>query len=148
MSSPKGARLIPQVPGPTPEEVVHISSFALIRKGQQILLAKRLRPEFTAGKWTIPSAIISYGEHPEDAVRRITKELLGSDPTGVRLLDFQSYGGKHWDLCFVYDVSIAGLGSLSPDVERAEYFDIVRMPPEFRGDHNEVLQGLMEKRVL
>jgi hypothetical protein len=55
------ARLVPQppdLPSP-PQQVVHISSFAIIREGKdKILLAKRLRPAFTAGKWTLPSSII------------------------------------------------------------------------------------------
>ena len=78
MSSSKPARLIPQPEGSSSEELVHISSFALIRKGKQLLLVKRLKPEFTAGKWTFPAALISYGEHPDVAVKRIVKEMLGT----------------------------------------------------------------------
>jgi ADP-ribose pyrophosphatase YjhB (NUDIX family) len=145
MSSQKTARLTPQVQGQQSEEVVHISAFAIIRRGNDLLLAKKLRPEFTAGKWVFPSAIINFGENPESAAKRIVREQLGADSKNVRLLDVQSYGDKHWDICFVYDVSIDGIGGLSQDIERAEYFDRGKLPPEFRSDHMEVLQGLGSK---
>lgn len=145
MSSTKMARLVPQPQGQQSEEMVHISSFAIIRQGNKLLLAKRIRPEFTANKWTLPSSLINFGEHPESAVKRIVREQLGVEPKSVKLLDTQSYGDKHWDLCFVYDVSIDGLGKISQDIERAEYFEKGNFPPEFRADHNEILQTLGSK---
>ncbi len=145
MSTTKMARLIPQAQGQQAEEVVHISSFAVIKKGNQLLLTKRIRPEFTAGKWIFPSSIINFGEHPEIAVKRIVKEQLGSETRNVRLLDIQSYGDKHWDLCFVYEVSVDSVGKLSQDIEKAEYFDRGNLPPEFRADHAEILQSLGSK---
>ena len=144
-SSQKTARLTPQVQGQQPEEVAHISSFAIIKRGNELLLAKKIRPEFTAGKWVLPSSIINFGEHPESAMKRIVREQLGVDSTNVRLLDVLSYGDKHWDICFVYDVSIDSIGKLSQDIERAEYFDRGKLPPEFRSDHMEVLQSLGSK---
>lgn len=139
------ARLVPQPQGQQPEEMMHISSFAVIRRDDELLLAKRIRPEFTASKWTLPSALINFGEHPESAVRRIVKEQLGVEPRSVRLLDTQSYGDKHWDLCFVYDVAIDNVGKLSQDIEKTEYFDRSDLPQEFRADHREVLQTLGSK---
>lgn len=144
-STQKQARLTPQAQGQQSEEIVHISSFAIIRnENDQILLVKRIRPEFTAGKWVFPSAIINFGEHPESAVKRIVREQIGADTKNVGLLQVQSYGDKHWDICFVYDVPIVGIGKLSPDIERAEYFRRESLPPEFRSDHMEVLQSLEE----
>ena len=145
MSSQKTARLTPQVQGQQSEEIVHISAFAIIKRGNELLLANKLRPEFTAGKWVFPSAIINFGEDPESAVKRVVKEQLGADAKDVRLIAVQSYGDKHWDICFVYEVSIDGVGKLSQDVERAEYFDRGKLPPEFRSDHMEVLQALGSK---
>ena len=144
----KMARLVPQPDSTTtspPQEVVHLSSFAVIRKAgdsKKILLAKRLRPQFTAGKWTLPSSIIDYGENPEEAIKRIVEVQLGARPHNAKLVQVQSYGDKHWDLCFVYDVSLPGekWGTLSQDVEKVEYFDLSNLPPEFRQDHREVLE--------
>jgi ADP-ribose pyrophosphatase YjhB (NUDIX family) len=145
MSSTKMARLVPQPQGQQPEEMMHISSFAIVKKGKELLLIKRLRPEFTAGKWTFPSALINFGEHPESAMKRIIREQLGAEARNVKLVDVQSYGDKHWDLCFVYEVSIDGVGKVSQDIEKAEYFDRGKLPPEFRVDHAEVLQTLGSK---
>jgi ADP-ribose pyrophosphatase YjhB (NUDIX family) len=145
MSTQKTARLTPVVQGQQSEEVAHISVFAIIKRGNEVLLAKKLRPEFTAGKWVFPSAIINFGENPESAAKRVVKEQLGADPKSVRLVDVQSYGDKHWDICFVYDVSIDGVGKLSQDIGSAEYFDRGKLPPEFRSDHMEVLEALGSK---
>jgi ADP-ribose pyrophosphatase YjhB (NUDIX family) len=145
MSSAKMARLVPQTQGQQSEEMVHISAFAVIKRGNELLLVKRIRPEFTAGKWTFPASIINFGEDPESAVKRIVREQIGSEPKNVRLLDVQSYGDKHWDLCFVYEVSVGGLEKVSQDIEKAEYFDRGNLPPEFRADHIEVLQNLGSK---
>ena len=56
-------------------------------------------------------------------MERIIREQLGVSPSTIRLLDVQSYGDKHWDLCFVYDVTIDRVGKLSQDVETAVYFN-------------------------
>src|SRR5579872_6716524 len=86
----KQARLTTQAQGQQSEEIVHISSFAMVKnENNELLLAKRIRPEFTAGKWVFPSAIINFGEDPEVAVKRIVREQIGSDPKSVRLLQVQ-----------------------------------------------------------
>jgi ADP-ribose pyrophosphatase YjhB (NUDIX family) len=141
------ARLVPQLPdSPSPpQEVVHISAFAIMRDKsvgeKKILLAKRLRPPFTAGKWTLPSSIIDYGENPEEAVKRIVEVQLGKRPEKAKLVQVQSYGDKHWDLCFVYEVDLESLGTLSQDLEKAEYFATSNLPAELRQDHREVLEA-------
>jgi ADP-ribose pyrophosphatase YjhB (NUDIX family) len=146
MSIAKTARLTPQPQGQQSEEIMHISSFAIITKsGHDLLLAKRIRPEFTAGKWTFPSSIINFGEHPESAIKRIVNEQLGAEPKNVRLLEVESFGDKHWDLCFIYEVSIDSVGKVSQDIEKAEYFDREKLPPEFRSDNAEVLESLGSK---
>jgi ADP-ribose pyrophosphatase YjhB (NUDIX family) len=145
-STQKTARLVPQVPGQQSEEVVHISSFALVKRGNnELLLVKRIRPEFSAGKWLFPSAIVNFGEHPEAAIKRILREQVGAEAKNVRLVDFQSWGDKHWDICLVYEVSIDGPGKLHADIEKAEYFDRSKLPAETRSDHLEVLEALGSK---
>jgi ADP-ribose pyrophosphatase YjhB (NUDIX family) len=89
MNSPKTARLVPQPDGTHPEEFMHISSFALIRRGTKVLLVKRARPERYAGNWCIPAALLNYGEDPAFGVRRAVSEQLGSNATVARLLDVQ-----------------------------------------------------------
>jgi ADP-ribose pyrophosphatase YjhB (NUDIX family) len=148
MSSPKIARLVPQVEGTQPEEVMHISSFVLVRKGAQLLLVRRVKPERWAGKWCIPGAIINYGEDPGAAALRIVREQLGAVATALKLLDVQSYGDKHWDMCFLFDADVPSLGKLGGDLDKAEYFDLSELPPEVRADHKEVLDMAKARKVV
>lgn len=143
MSTSKLARLVPQAPGQQSEEFAHISSFARVRNSEnEMLLVKKTRPEYTAGKWVFPSSLINFGEDPKSAIERIIREQIGASPSNVKLVDVQSYGDKHWDLCFVYDASIDKVGNLSSDIEVAGYFNRKKLPPEFRSDHLEVLETL------
>jgi len=148
MSTPKTARLVPQPDGAQPEEMMHISSFALIMRGTQVLLVKRTRPERWAGKWCIPAAIIFYGEDPASGARRVVSEQLGSTATVAKLLDVQSYGDKHWDMCFVYQIEAPGPMKLGQDFEKTEYFDLSNLPPELRDDHREVIETAKSRRIL
>jgi ADP-ribose pyrophosphatase YjhB (NUDIX family) len=147
MTTPSVARLIPQpaVGGPF-EEFVHISCFAIIKKGDKLLLEKKLRPESSAGKWVIPAAVINYGEDPLAAVKRVVEEQLGTDAKKSELIDVESYGDKHWDICFVYKVEIPNVGTLSKDVEKTDYFELLNLPPELRDDHKEVLDTLKARK--
>ena len=145
MSSPKIARLVPQPDGSQPEEFVHISAFAFVRKGDQMLLVKRQKPERWAGKWCLPSALLLYGEDPAAGAKRTLSEQLGAAPTSLKLVDVQSYGDKHWDLCYVYQAEIPTVGKLGQDFVQADYFDVSKLPPELRDDHQEVV-GLAKTR--
>lgn len=140
MSLPKLARLIPQPEGTQHDEVAHVSTFAFIRNGGKILLIRRARPERQAGKWVIPGALLSFGEDPTSAARRVVMEQVGATVSKLKLLDIQSYGDKHWDLCFVYEAEIPGIGMLGADFDKAEYFEPAQAPQELREDHNEVIQ--------
>jgi len=149
MSVPKAARLIPQpLSGGPFEEIVHVSSFVVVKNGARILLAKRLRPESTAGKWVLPAVVINYGEDPRAAASRVVKEQLGVESTKASLIDVQSYGDRHWDICFVYRVDVPGIGSISGDIEKVEYFDLGGLPPELRSDHREVIDMLSARSAI
>ncbi|MGH9920994.1 MAG: NUDIX domain-containing protein [Nitrososphaerales archaeon] len=148
MSSPKTARLVPQPDGTQPEEVMHISSFVFVKKGSQLLLARRVKPERWAGKWCIPGAIINYGEDPGAAALRIVREQVGTAATSLRLLDVQSYGDKHWDMCFLFHADIPEVGKLGGDFDKAEYFDLANLPAELREDHREVLAMAKSRKVV
>jgi ADP-ribose pyrophosphatase YjhB (NUDIX family) len=148
MSSPKTAKLVPQPDGSQPEEVMHVSSFVLARKGTQLLLLRRVKPERIAGSWSLPSAVINYGEDPGAAALRIVREQLGATATALKLVDVQSFGEKHWDLCFVFHVDIPGVGKLGGDFDKAEYFDLAKLPPELREGNREVLDMAKSRKVV
>ena len=147
MSQTKLASLIPQAP-PQTGEVLHISSFGIVRLGGKILLLKMFRPETYAGKWVLPARIINFGEDPSDAMARIASTMLGTAPRTSRLIDLQSYGDRHWDLCCVYEVGVDGSVKPSDAVEKFEYFDPASLPPELLDGHREVVQGLREKGLV
>jgi len=148
MSTPKTARLVPQADGTQPEEVMHISSFVLVRKGAQLLLVRRVKPERMAGSWCLPSAVINYGEDPGAAALRIVREQLSATASALRLLDVQSFGDKHWDLCFVFHAEIPEVGKLGGDFDKADYFDLAKLPPELREGHREVLEMSKSRKVV
>jgi ADP-ribose pyrophosphatase YjhB (NUDIX family) len=148
MSSPKTARLVPLAEGTQPEEVMHISSFVLVRKGAQLLLLRRVKPERMAGSWNLPSAVINYGEDPGAAALRIIREQLGVAATALKLLDVQSFGDKHWDLCFLFLADIPSAGKLGGDFDKAEYFELSKLPPELREGHRDVLDMAKSRKAI
>jgi ADP-ribose pyrophosphatase YjhB (NUDIX family) len=127
---------------------MHISSFGIARRGSSILLLKKLKPEFHAGKWALPASVINYAEDPAAAMKRITNNFLGKEPAAVKLIDVQSYGTEHWDLCFVYEIQMPELGEISKDVEKVEYFETSSLPPDIVEGHREVLQLLADRKLL
>ncbi len=147
MSQTKQARLVPQT-GEPGEEVVHISSFGIVERDRKVLLMKIIRPERHAGKWLLPALVINYGENPLHAIGRVTQSSLGVAPKDVRILDVQSYGDKHWDICFVYKMELSGRIAHSPDVESVEYFDLAALPTALLEGHREVLLSLIESKLV
>jgi ADP-ribose pyrophosphatase YjhB (NUDIX family) len=148
MSSPKMARLVPQADGTQPEEVTHISSFALVRKGGEFLLLRRVRPERWAGKWVVPASVLLYGEDPAAGARRALKDQASVEPTELKLLDVQSHGDKHWDICFLYNARVAGSAKPGQDFDKTQYFDLASLPPELRDDHKEVIDLARSRRII
>lgn len=148
MSSTRKASLVPQPEGTQPEEVLHISSFVIVRKGGQVLLLRRVKPDRLKGSWCLPAAVINYGEDPGAAALRILKEQPGATATSLKLLDVQSYGDKHWDMCFVFEAEVPGESKLGDEFDKAEYFDLSKLPPELREGHKEVLDSCKSRKVI
>jgi len=142
------ARLVPQSEGTQPEDFTHISSFAFLRKGGEMLLLRRIRPERWAGKWVIPGSVLLYGEDPAAGAKRALREQAGAEATEVKLLDVQSYGDRHWDICFLYQAQLAGAPKPGQDFDSAQYFEVARMPPELREDHREVIELARSRKTL
>lgn len=147
-NNPKRARLVPQPEGAQPDEVVHISSFVLVRKGGQLLLLRRQKPESMAGSWILPSGLLNYGEDPGQGALRFVKEQLGVAPTALRLVDVQSYGDKHWDLCFLFTAEVPEVGAPGGEFDKAEYFGLDSLPPQLREGNKEVLDTAKGRKLL
>jgi len=148
MSSVKSAKMVPQPEGTQPEEVTHISSFVLIMKGKQLLLLWRTKPERAANTWSLPGAVINWGEDPGHAALRVVREQLGAAPTSMKLLDVQSFGDKHWDICFVFQCEVPAVGKLADGISKVEWFDLAKLPPELREGHKEVLDYAKARKTI
>jgi len=120
----------------------------LATKGKQVLLIRRSRPEQTAGSWVLPSAVINWGEDPGSAALRIIQEQLGVMPTAMKLLDVQSFGDKHWDICFVFQCEVPAVGKLADGISKVEWFDLAKLPPELREGHKEVLDYAKARKTI
>ena len=147
-NSPKRARLVPQQDGTQPDEVMHISSFVSVRKGGQLLLLRRQKPERMAGNWVLPSGVINYGEDPRVAALRFVEEQVGVAPTGLKLIDVQSYGASHWDLCFLYSAEVPSIGAPGGDFDKAEYFNAGGYPAQLSEGNKEVLETARSRNIL
>ena len=115
-----------------PEAGFCASSFVLVRNGGTVLAGvardhrkwrdqwqpniNAYRPrdqeaEFRA--WRLPAAYLYEGEHPDDAARRVLKDQLRVPPKKLErpaiyaFYDPSSWypRARHYDLCFVYEVS-------------------------------------------
>ncbi|MFQ6011605.1 MAG: NUDIX hydrolase [Nitrososphaerales archaeon] len=105
----------------TPEKGVCLSSFLIIRKGEDVLLGKVGDAELWKekwclpwieerwrDKWVLPASHLLMGEHPNDAANRILREMLGQESLTPTYHSTQSFVGEtgHWDVCFIYTAQV------------------------------------------
>jgi ADP-ribose pyrophosphatase YjhB (NUDIX family) len=105
----------------TPEQGLCVSSFLLVRENGALLFGKVVRPDVAKGKWVLPASQLKYGEHPEASVRRIVDEQLGTEVQSVTYRGLWSFAETHWDLCFVYDVTLKGEPRPISEAEATKY---------------------------
>ncbi len=106
---------------PTPEQGLCVGSFLIIEKGGALLFGKAVKPEFAKGKWLLPASHLKYGEHPDDAVKRIVKEQLTAEPKSVKYRGVWGFTEGHWDMCFVYDVKLKNEPKPLGEAEASNY---------------------------
>lgn len=106
---------------PTPEAGLCVGSFLIIEKKGRILFGKAVKPEFAKGKWLLPASHLKYGEHPDDAAKRILKEQLGAEAQNIEYRGLWSFAVLHWDLCFVYDVKLRNEPKVIDEAEASRY---------------------------
>lgn len=118
----------------TPHAGLCLSAFVVARKGRSILLGRPRAldawpkiggfPKFRAaeiereGAWVLPATHLLMEEPPDRAALRIAHQWAGLNGT-PRFMMVQSHirparKGQHWDICFVYDMSIKRLPKVKP----------------------------------
>lgn len=70
-----------------PPQRQRVAAYAVLRKGQDLLLLTRLSPHISFKGWTLPGGGVDHGEHPRDALRREVYEESGLHAEPGRLLD-------------------------------------------------------------
>lgn len=110
-------RPVPNPGGDAPVQRQRVSARALLRRADEVLLARVSSSSATApGVWTLPGGGVDHGEHPEESLRRevyeetgleidvgpvravVSRHFTGLSPCGV----LEDFHGIH----LVYDASV------------------------------------------
>ena len=118
------------------------SSILLLRAGDRHPLS------FRRGKLLLPATILSYGEQPRVAARRILQEQLGNpkglgDPEFLKLL---SYVGAHWDIVILFQARFEGEVLIQPKEPfvQGSFCNTIALPrKEIAEDHLEVIDSML-----
>lgn len=100
----------------------------VIVEDSKILLVKSKRG-YLKGLWDLPGGFVSYGESPEESVKREVEEETGAGCRVKSLLSIESFLGKetyhHWHMLF-YEVELLGkeFHPASDEIEEVRWFEI------------------------
>ena len=117
------------------------------------------RVKANAHGWTIPASHLKFGEDPRDAARRIGEEILTLDKglvysePSVTTFFYEpaiAPGEKHFDVLFLFDVSVeTGFNLRTPPwYEALEWIAIGALRNEqFARQHEDVAEAWLKKRA-
>jgi ADP-ribose pyrophosphatase YjhB (NUDIX family) len=110
-----------------------VADVALFSEGRTALVRYRDTEKYDRQRgWFLPDDFLEHGEHPNDAARRILRDQLGLDVTGLRLVHVESFGGEGsaWHLVFHHRAEVAGLPDLAQgaNVASAAWFPLDGLP--------------------
>lgn len=103
---------------------------------------------FRRGRLLLPATILSYGEQPRAAARRVLKEQLGS-PDGLgdpEFLKLVSYLGAHWDIVILFQAWFDGGSQVQPrgPFVQGGFYEVGSLPrTEIAEDHLEVIDSVL-----
>lgn len=102
-------------------------SIVLVRRGHQVLLIHK--PEWTDGRYSIPSGFVDLGESLEEcAVREVREE------TGIEIKNLRYVGSQNWPFPsslmsgFVADYAGGEIKIAADEIDDARWFPIDRLP--------------------
>jgi ADP-ribose pyrophosphatase YjhB (NUDIX family) len=152
----------------TSDAGVCLSAFVVARRGNSVLvcrprgsdawpkkgdypkhLAVKLELE---GAWLMPATHLLMEESPDNAAQRIAREWVGlvgrprfvmvQSHTRPHSLWRRNAEGKHWDICFVYELAVRGIPKTRPwwSEMRIVPFSQVRRMKMGRG-HKDILKA-------
>jgi hypothetical protein len=158
--------------GKAPPGGICLSSFVVVASGPRILVGKMVKPEtwvkeffvgeqyapgyVMSGKYLMPASHLAWYESPLDAAERVLKEqvLMPISREEIKLVDIQSHvsgeignekESHHWDLCFVYRISVPG--SAARKMKKPDWFEdfgfkltSALSPRDFTRGHGDVLE--------
>ena len=141
---------------PRPMVTVDAAVFAFFKNKPKLLLIRRGNNPFK-GKWALPGGFIGINEELEDAVVRELAEETGL--TDVPLKQMHTFGkcgrdprGRQITIVFM-GIAHKNKNKIKAgdDAEKAQWFDIEKLPTAIAFDHNEAaklaIKKLKEKRV-
>jgi hypothetical protein len=140
---------------------LHISSFLIVKKKETeadldysilFLKAGDKHPlSFRREKLLLPATILRYGENPRDGAKRALDQVLANTESFdmPKFLTLQSFLGAHWDIVFVYEISVKDAAqserlSAREPYTSASFYHIARLPrSEISDDHLDVIEQLL-----
>lgn len=108
-----------------------VADVAVLAGGKVLMVKYRdtSRYDHQSG-WFLPDDFLLHLEHPDDAARRILQEQIGIPVSAVWLHHIESFGNGAWHLVFhyKYQASVAPAAVAGPNVIKAEWFSLDRLP--------------------
>ncbi len=120
----------------------------LVLKENKVLLGKRLKKDGSFSCWSLPGGHIEFGESPEEAAKRETKEETGLEIAnicrGPYTYDIYEDGQKHFiTLSFVADWVEGEAKALEPDrFSEWQWFLFSELPKPLFGPSQQALHGV------
>ncbi|HEX7484334.1 MAG TPA: reverse transcriptase-like protein [Candidatus Saccharimonadales bacterium] len=133
----------------------HVATRAIIRKEGKVLLLRRSSGrEAILGKYELPGGKVSYGEQPEDGLKRCIKEATGLSVQTTQLFDVLTYvdhDDRDTQYVFIlYLVSLVSTGSkirLNQNYNKYIWEKVSEIHQEDITESTQLLLGISQHRI-
>ena len=121
---------------------------AVVAVGRELVLVRRgIEPYL--GSWGLPAGLQEYGEIPQDAARRETREETGLEVEIERLLEVHYATDdprKRVNVVVYLARPVAGTLQAADDATDARFFPLDALPPEIAFDSNRVVLASLRRQ--